>query len=702
MRNDGRPRSLGRRRFLSDVGKTGAVIAGVSLFPGSIQKALAIPAARSDGTIHDVQHVVILMQENRSFDHYFGTLAGVRGFGDKTAIPLPNGKPVWYQSDGDKEILPFHLDTQTTTAMRVPGTPHSWSDAQQAWDQGRLGHWPKYKQFQSMGYYEPADVPFQRALAEAFTICDAHHCSIQTGTLANRVVFMTGTNVTPGLTTPATSQSQALIDNANNRGTQFGPYGWTTYPERLQAAGVSWRIYQDPQDNWGGLLAPWESFVQYQNARSGEPLFENAMTRWSLDDLQDHVSDATLPQVSWIIPTPVWSEHPSASSPLQGAGYTQQVLDILVSNPEVWSKTVFIVTFDENDGLFDHVPPPAVPSYNPDGSLAGKATLTGALGQQYFSNEIDGVLATRPYGLGPRVPLYVVSPWSKGGWVCSQVFDHTSTIRFLEARFGVAEPNISDWHRAISGDLTRCFDFADPDSATVSLPDMSAAKGETLRLDGAAVALPDPQALPQQATGMRYSRALPYVLNLHSRVSASALELRFENQGTAGAVFHVYDRLRLDLLPRRYTVEAGKESSDAWLAADGGLAYDLLVIGPNGFLRELRGEAAGATHLRALPELRLEYAPDQDRLRLRGWNDGAIPCVLHVSDNIYPECELLERWHLSHLFPTSHHWQIDRSANWYDFTIRSESCPSWSRRFAGRMENGRDGLSDPAAGLRRS
>jgi len=386
-RSKGDRRRVGRRDFLSHAGAAGAAFAGVQLLPSSIRKALAVPAACVTGTIDDVQHVVILMQENRSFDHYFGTMPGVRGFGDRTAIPLPSGKPVWYESDGAREILPFHLDTTSTTAMRVPGTPHTWPDAQLAWDQGRFGEWARHKNFPAMGYYQEADIPFQRALAEAFTLCDAHHCSIQTGTLPNRVVFMTGTNVTPGRVTPGTSQADALIDNQNNRGQLLGLYDWTTYPERLQAAGISWRVYQDPLDNWGGLLAPWESFRQYQQSVLGDPLFDGAMTHWSLGALAEHVSRGSLPQVSWVIPAPVWSEHPSASSPLQGASFAQQVLDILVSNPEVWSKTVFIISFDENDGLFDHVPPPAVPSLEPDGTLAGKTTLSAPLGGEYYTND---------------------------------------------------------------------------------------------------------------------------------------------------------------------------------------------------------------------------------------------------------------------------------------------------------------------------
>jgi phospholipase C len=701
MRDDN-PRNPGRRRFLVRASKLGAAAAGMSFLPISIQKALAVPAARERGTIDDVQHVVILMQENRSFDHYFGTMAGVRGFGDRTAITLPSGKPVWYERDGDREILPFHLDTKTTTAMRVPGTPHAWADAQQAWDQGRFGQWPRFKQFQSMGYYQPDDIPFQRALAEAFTIGDAHHCSIQTGTLANRVVFMTGTNVKPGIDTPASSQDEVLIDNANNRGKKFGLYDWTTYPERLQAAGVSWRIYQDPADNWGGLLAPWESFEQFQRAQPGEPLFENAMNAWSLCDLADHVSNGTLPQVSWILPTPVWSEHPSESSPLQGASYTQQVLDILVSNPAVWSKTVFIVTFDENDGYFDHVPPPAVPSYNPDGSLAGKSTIE-SLGGYYYDSEIDGVRALRPYGMGPRVPLYVVSPWSKGGWVVSEVFDHTSTIRFLEARFGVHEPNISAWHRAVSGDLTSCFDFAHPDDAELpELPDMSHARGDTLTLTGPPVALPAEQQLPVQASGMRYSRALPYALHVRSRQlqRSARLELTFENSGRAGAVFHVYDRLHLDRLPRRYTVEAGKSLVDSWNASDDAGGYQLQVIGPNGFLREFSGKLpsarAGALDEPA-PEVQLDCDAARDSLELLAWNGGNLRCELRAT-NAYAvdHAFRLELWPRG---LARKRWSIEENGNWYDFTLSCEALPGWSRRFAGRLENGRDGVSDPALGL---
>lgn len=189
---------LPRRRVL----QTGLASAAAALLPPSIARAAAIAPDRRTGTLEDLQHVVILMQENRAFDHYFGSLPGVRGFGDRFPIPAPPlpGAPartVWLQpsEDGRQWLTPFALDTAAQFGfMRVQGTPHSWVDAQHAWDHGRLGHWAAAKHNHALGYYRRADIPFQYALADAFTICDAYHASIQTGTNSNRVFLWSGGN----------------------------------------------------------------------------------------------------------------------------------------------------------------------------------------------------------------------------------------------------------------------------------------------------------------------------------------------------------------------------------------------------------------------------------------------------------------------------------------------------------------------------
>lgn len=700
-----------RRHFLT---LTASAAAATMTIPATIRKALAIAPQQTSGTIDDVQHVVILMQENRSFDHYFGTYRGARGFGDRFTIPMASGQTVWHQSDGKKNILPFHLNTKTTKGMRVPMTPHTWPDAQSAWDLGRFGYWPKFKEFQSMGYYRQDDIPFQFALAEAFTLCDANHCAIQTGTTPNRMVLMSGTNFAPGMTRPARSQAQAMIDNSNNLGKQNGLYQWTTYPERLSQAGVSWRIYQNQTDlqenppnnldigkldNWGGLCAPWESFKQYQEAKPESALYQNAMSAWSLQDLEQHVIEDRLPQVSWIIPPPNWSEHPHASSPLQGAGYTQRVLDTLLKNPKVWSKTVLIVTFDENDGLFDHMPPPTVPAYNQDGTLAGATTLpASAISGQYFQNAINGVSATRPYGLGPRVPMYVVSPWSRGGWINSQVFDHTSVIRFLEQRFKVIEPNISAWHRAVCGDLTSCFDFTKPDATTtVDLPSMRAATGKTLRLPHrlAAVALPVQADLPQQRRGTRPARALPYELHVHLQENPQAqkLTLQFQNSGHAGAVFHVYDKLHLDRIPRRYTVEGGKTLEDFWLTAADQSRYDLWILGPNGFHRHFHG--VQQPQLEVAPRISISYQVARDAIQIQVNNLDGPAGSFTITDHAYDQQAQPQMLHVVANSTGTHNWSLAKSSYWYDFSVSGDR---FTQRFAGKMENGNAGISDPAMG----
>jgi phospholipase C len=710
-----------------DLLQLGAVAAALSSLPLSIQRALATPASVKTGTIQDVQHIVILMQENRSFDHYFGTLRGVRGFGDRFPIPLASGKSVWYQSDGSREIAPYHLDKETMNTALIPGTPHNFPDAQAAWNQGKFGFWPKFKTEYSMGYYTRDEIPFQYVLAESFTICDAYHCSVTSGTDPNRIVFFSGSNFNPKLRGNGNNSTDAESEPTNLRcwitGTMPSPgytysgtaFKWLTIPDVLERAGVSWRIYQDPNDNWTGAMHGCLAFESFRTATPESAVYKNGLTHWSLADLANDVKNGTLPQVCWVLPTRLQSEHPSApSSPAHGGDFTRQVLDALTSNPDVWSETVFFLTFDENDGLFDHVPPPAVPSYNIDGTLAGKSTLDVA-GMYFINNKgalyhkligdfrqyldprdtISGNV--RPWGLGPRVPMYVVSPWSKGGWVDSQVFDHTSVGQFIEKRFGITIPAITPWHRAICGDLTSAFDFVSPnDPVFPILPDMSnyaqiEAQSKTLPLGEAPVS---PQPLYQER-GFRYSRALPYELSVSAQVGTNGkIGLSFRNTGKQGAVFHVYDKLHLDQIPRRYTVEAGKElRDDFWnvITGDNG-RYDLLVYGPSGFVRSFRGTAVPA-NAPVKAEIEVSYDPANASLDLKVRNEGTGQATLTVTANTY---RADGPWTLT--VPAGgtaeQRWSIANSGSWYDFTVAG--VLNFERRFVGRLESGKHGISDPA------
>ena len=722
-----------RRQFLRRMTTTLGGAAALGAFPPAIRRALAIPADKRSGTIEDVEHIVLLMMENRAFDHYFGSMNGVRGFADRFPIPVPStselqNKTVWYQRNDvapggtPKLLAPQHNDTKRDFALlRSTSTPHLYPNAQEAWDHGRMARWPQFKTDASMVYLTEADLPFQFALANAFTLCDANHCSITGGTNPNRCFFFTGTNHGNDAPGPGIYNGPA-VDNAYNplsKGPMAGGYSWTSYAERLEDAGVSWQIYQNEEHDFYAM----NSLLGFKNFREAnaasvptvspartprqQALYEKGIRTRDLDLLKADVVADRLPKVAWICPTASASEHPAASSPAQGAAYVARVLDALTANPAVWSKTVLIVNFDENDGLFDHVPPPAPPSYLHWDADPAKALLAGAStvdARDEYLGEDDGGIASvdayrhRPWGLGPRVPMYVISPWSKGGWVNSQVFDQTSTIRFVEARFGVKEPNISAWRRAVTGDLTSCFDFATPNDA-----DALASLPETARRDAASRALgktvrpavPPLPMLPKQARGPRPSRPLPYELHVACELtSASAdttpLRLHFENSGAAGAVFHVYDRLNLDRIPQRFTVESGKRSSGAWSArADG--SYDLWLLGPNGFHRHFTG-AIGID--RPGPEVRIAYDRNGCALRITLRNEGSTPCIFRLAPNADVDAastrhELLPG---AETFVTR---PLAASKGWYDFSATLESQAAYSRRFAGRLETGAPSISDP-------
>jgi len=469
---------LTRRRLLSS-----AVVAGVgasaALLPASVLRVLATgPPRRS--ALHDLEHVVLLMQENRSFDHYFGTMAGVRGFADPDAARLPGGRSVFHQPDPlhpDGYLLPFHLDTSASSAQAIPSTAHEWDVQHASWNHGRMDNWIAAHRAADgvngpyvMGYYTREDIPFQYALAEAFTVCDHYFCSMLGPTWPNRLYWMTGT------VDPVGDQGGPIIRN----GTPHGPYRWTTYAERLQRAGVSWRVYQQT-DNYG--LNMLEHFARFQDALPGDPLYENGLVARPPDAFEEDARNDRLPAVSWILPTSHQSEHPD-HLPAAGADFVASKLAAIAANPKVWRKTAFILCYDENDGLFDHVAPPVPPPCTP-------------------GEFVQGV----PIGAGFRVPAVIVSPWTAGGWVASERFDHTSVLRFLGKFTGVEEPNISQWRRRTFGDLTSAFRFQDA-RPFPALPGATAAKA---RAEWSAANLPAPLLPGPQLAPVQDDRQRPHI-----------------------------------------------------------------------------------------------------------------------------------------------------------------------------------------------
>ena len=770
----------------------------------AIERASAIDPQQGS-TYQDAEHIVILMQENRSFDHAFGSLRGVRGFRDPRAVQLPDGNPVWMQTNAAGETYaPFRLNMKESKATWIGSLPHSWDNQTDARNHGDHDHWLDSKPSSrkecagmplTMGYYTRDDIPFYYALADAFTICDQHFCSSLTGTTPNRLHLWTGT---------VRDQHEAKLRNSD---VDYGSWAsWTTFPERLEDAGISWKIYQNEigaagfegeQDRWLGNFSdnPIEWFTQYHvyfskayrerlerevrtlpaeieeltkqvqaapanrklakllqsrqerlkvalkdrgiytqesfeklplrernlhtkafTANVNDPAYHDLDTlRYQdagvarelpipkgdvLHQFREDTKSGNLPAVSWIVAPENFSDHPSA--PWYGQWYVAEVLNILTQNPEVWKKTIFVLTYDENDGYFDHVPPFVAP--DPADPATGKTSQNIDAGAEYWSLAQDSKRRSKvearggPIGLGYRVPMVVASPWSRGGLVCSQVFDHTSVLQFLETQLSrrtgksIRETNISEWRRTVCGDLTAIFRPA-PDDGEDHLPypsknsileSVHKAKFKALPSGFQKISRAD-QWTPQQEQGIRPSCALPYALYSEAKLSRDkkSLEVVFEAK-KAGAPFHVYAPGKRG--SRAYAVAAGQRLTDS-IACENG-RYHLRVCGPNGFLREFAGSAEDPG-----VEVACAYTPAGD-VELRVANLGNTPSNFRVIDHAYKRDETLaiaapgKTAALVLNLASSYHW--------YDFSVRIEGAEAFERRFAGRVETGKTGFSDPA------
>jgi phospholipase C len=740
-----------RREFIKKVALLMGATGVAGTLPASIQRAFAIDPA-TGSTWLDAEHVVILMQENRSFDHCYGRLRGVRGFNDPRAISLPGGNPVWLQQNAAGEVYaPFRLDIKDTKATWMGGLPHSWTDQTDARNEGKYDQWLQAKpsgnaEFANMpltlGYYDRRDLPFYYSLADAFTVCDQNFCSSLTGTTPNRLHFWTGTI--------RDEQKADVRARVRNGDTDYRlEANWATFPERLQEAGVDWRIYQNElsihqgfegeEDAWLSNFTdnPIEWFTQYQvrfshaymghlpeiadklrkeiadlQQKAGalpegdkkseglkrriarqegllrfvekdmesitpanyekldqrtKDLHAKAFTRNSNDpdfhlltklqypdgassremqvpkgdvlhQFRDDVQKGRLPMVSWLVAPENFSDHPGA--PWYGAWYVSEVLDILTQNPEVWKKTVFILCYDENDGYFDHVPPFVAP--DPRRPETGLVSAGIDAGLEYHTREQDLKRSREkearggPIGLGYRVPLVIASPWSRGGYVNSQVFDHTSILQMLEVFVShktgkvIRETNISEWRRTVCGDVRSVFRTYKGEK--VGLPaflgktevlkevnqaqyrelpagyhPLSGPEIEGVRREGHRSAL-----LPGQEKGTRPSCALPYELYVEAgfidagtfgagerknySIVLSAKTGRFGDR-SAGGPFTIYAYGR-ELKVRNYAVKAGDELMDKFSMDDfEGGRYDLRVYG----LMDFTGVLPAAVKMCPLP-----------------------------------------------------------------------------------------------------
>lgn len=818
--------TIDRRTLLRGAGSA----AFAAALPETIKRALAVQPASVTGTIMDVQHIVVLMQENRSFDHYYGTMRGVRGYSDPRAALItdtrintgsvntpsyytivpgnkvfnqPNKNGTGTTSTGSNPLQPFHPANASYFGYQFIGDlAHAWSDAHNAWNQGNNDNWVAAKGIETMVCYKRSDIPFHYALADAFTICDNYHCSIMSSTDPNRYYLWTGwvgqNGLTGGVqndsltnTTIGTTPGTFTLASGGNGAAPGGPVvnnsaenetiNWITYPERLTAAGITWKFYQDMGGtnlantsygytsngyigNYGDTSPLW--FAQYAAANTAGhagtatgaqlTMYNSACAGTNISassnpggayqvanlfaQLQNDVMQGTLPQVSWVVAPYLFSEHPAAT-PNWGAWYVENVLAALVSNPAVWASTVFIINFDENDGFFDHIIAPTAPQTAAQG-LSTVSTVNEIYPGVANSNSYAG---PNPYGMGARVPCLVISPWSKGGYVCSQVFDHTSVLQFIAKRFGVAEPHITPWRAAVSGDLSSALNFAVRNTTAAHLPSTTnylagVSSGNLVSLLAQTTVVggvteswvqanksfssfsmsgqypTTPNSLPAQESGLRLARPLPYLLQADAVAGAGSVAITFGNTGTAGAWFQVRTGVVVTATntyglataatpvtatnsgggagPWGYTVDAVTQTlSDTFTPAS--TSYDLNVTSANGFYRRYAGTLGSSfTNL----TVQCVYNQATGGISLIVTNAGSATVTVQGNEG-YSGPSTQQSQSIAPGASATFSWPLVNSYSWYDIVLTTPaSDTSFVLHYAGHVETGLDSTSDPYLG----
>jgi phospholipase C len=684
--------AVSRRRFL----QVGSTAAGVALaagagsqlggIAGTTRAAAATRPHHLTRTIRDLKHVVILMQENRSFDHYFGSLQGVRGFADRQSLRYQNGTSIFQQPDAARTdlgyLLPFHMDSKKVNAQNARDLDHSWVGDHSARNNGVWNNYVPAKTEQTMGYFTRSDIPFQYAVADAFTICDGYHQAILAPTSPNRMYFWTGT-------------SGGFITNPDDYVSDFPAGAIITYPELLQKAGVTWQVYTNHEVGDGGGNDAWVGdfgdnplwfYQQYEDSENAttaagqELAIRGAVQPWQPNAgtplgpnhvnhvLAQFIADATagtLPQVSWIVAPDNYSEHPAAS-PSYGAHYVRAALEALMGNQELWNSTALFITYDEHDGYFDHVLPPA-----PDPSVTDEF--------------IDGL----PIGFGNRVPMIIASPWTRGGYVDSNTYNHTSMLQFLETWTGVRAANITDWRRSVSGDLTAAFDFAHPDFSIPDLPDtvpLIMQSDQEMSFPPVTTPPEGDQTFPVQEAGRRPHRPSMHqphadaVVHRRSGQVTATLSVR----GKVGVSLAVYPDAFLPFTATPFTVVQGRHETYNWDTTTTAGKYAFSVYGPDGFLTSFAGTVVPAGHNAGpVPAVAATLARHhRPAVSLELANEGQEEVVFTLTPNDFAGRAQTARVRNGH--PKIVNWPTDADG-YYDVTVTADTGDGFTRRYAGRI-----------------
>ena len=318
-----------------------------------------------------IDHVLIVCQENHTFDNYFGRYPRAGKFGIPSNYTQPDGQ--------GGNIRPYHFSSHNR-----PDLAHTWQAIHSEWNDGKMNGFYTTDGREALGYYDGSDLSYYYALADAFTLCGNYFCYQLGPTLPNRIALWAGTS---GGVTSATRIPAGSLD-------------FPTIVDLLDAHHVSWKCY-----NLGLGLGSFPE-VEFINAL---PLFKH----WQHDhrlhypatDFYNDLGSGTIPQVSFLITDAFISEHPHIHPSLNiqsGQKAMAKVINALMAS-RLWTNSLLFLTYDEGGGYFDHVAPPRVDAY----------------------------------GMGMRVPMLVISPWVKRGYVSGHLYEHSSILKFIERRFGL-------------------------------------------------------------------------------------------------------------------------------------------------------------------------------------------------------------------------------------------------------------------------
>lgn len=371
-------------------------------------------SAKPPAGIKKIEHVVFLIKENRSFDNYFGTYPGAFG---ATSGPISDGT-----------IVPLtHL---TGPSLSDPG--HQFFDARASIDGGKmdgfdlLGLGNVQGQILPMSELQSTDIPNYWAYAQNFVLADMMFSSLPSGTFPNHLYAVAndsdGTFTTPNTTSKGDwgcdAPTSVTVEQENQTGvvnTVYPCFSYKTLADELQSAGISWKYYAPPKGVNGYSYSTLNSFSQFRNT---------SLWTTNVDDYDNFASDVaagTLPAVSWLSPGRIQSEHPPQDF-CPGESWTVQQINAIMQNPTLWNSTAIFITWDDFGGFYDHVVPPA----------------------------------RDKFPLGPRVPLLIISPYVKAGYISHTQYEFASVLRFIEEVFNL--PALGDRDKT-SNDTSDSFDF---------------------------------------------------------------------------------------------------------------------------------------------------------------------------------------------------------------------------------------------------